>query len=247
MGVCQKTVSNAVTEFIEALNHHIIVKKFIKCNLGDERFCRSQAAGFARRGLLPNIVGAMDGTYVRILKPPHSGSQYYCRKPFCALNVLAVVDARGRFTYVNANFPGSVHDSTVYSLSKLREAFEEGRVPRGFCLLGDSGFTNGSDILTPIRRPRTRQQRRYNKTHKKMRVIVECTFGRWKGRFKILESKVRLEPEKAAKVVMACAVLHNLMMDMGIGTREHLGRRRARIPVPPPDIRDIRSFLVRRL
>ncbi|RCN29266.1 hypothetical protein ANCCAN_24976, partial [Ancylostoma caninum] len=172
MGVCQKTVSNAVTEFIEALNHPLIVKKFIKCNLGDERFCRSQAAGFARRGLLPNIVGAMDGTYVRILKPPHSGSQYYCRKPFCALNVLAVVDARGRFTYVNANFPGSVHDSTVYSLSKLREAFEEGRVPRGFCLLGDSGFTNGSDILTPIRSPRTRQQRRESRTSSRKQRFI---------------------------------------------------------------------------
>ncbi|RCN36507.1 hypothetical protein ANCCAN_17618 [Ancylostoma caninum] len=192
MGVCQKTVSNAVTEFIEALNHPLIVKKFINCNLGDERFCCSHVAGFARRGLLPNIVGAMDGTYVRMLKPPHSESQYYCRKPFCALNVLAVVDARGRFTYVNANFSGSLHDSAVYSLSKLREAFEEGRVPRRFCLLGDSGFNNGSDILPPIWSPRTRQQRRYNKTHKKMRVIVECTFGRWKGRFKILESEVWL-------------------------------------------------------
>ncbi|RCN31544.1 hypothetical protein ANCCAN_22665 [Ancylostoma caninum] len=57
MSVCQKTVSNAVTEFIDALNHPLIVEKFIKCNLEDERFCRSQAAGFARRGLLPNIVG----------------------------------------------------------------------------------------------------------------------------------------------------------------------------------------------
>ena len=247
MGVSQKTASNAIKEFINAINHPAIVQKFVKCRIGDLNLCRSKAAAFAKCGLLPNVIGAIDGTCVPISKPPHSGAQYYCRKGYSALNVVAVVDARGKFTYINANFPGSVHDSTVYSLSRLKEAYDQGASNNGYCLIGDSGFSNGNDILTPFRSPETRGERRFNKTHRKMRVVVECTFGSWIGRFSILESKIRLRPKKAAKVVMACAVLHNMMIDMGIGKRRDLGRRRALIPIPPPHTDDIRSFSANRL
>ncbi|KHJ77707.1 transposase, IS4 family [Oesophagostomum dentatum] len=247
MGISQPTVSNAIKKFINALNHPLIVRKFLRCDTNDLTFCRRNAAAFSRCGLLPNIIGAVDGTCIRISKPPNSGAQFYCRKGYCALNVVAAVDARGRFVYVNANFPGSVHDSTIYSLSALREAYEREAFCDGYCFIGDSGFSNGNDILTPFRSPETPGQRNYNKTHKKMRVVVECTFGSWKKRFSILESKIRLKPDKAAKVVMACAVLHNMMIDMGIGKRRHLGRRRARIPLPPPNSGDIRDYLVARL
>ncbi|KHJ78129.1 transposase, IS4 family [Oesophagostomum dentatum] len=247
MGVSQKTVSNAIKKFINAINHPAIVEKFLKCSVGDINFCRSKAAAFARRGLLPNVVGAIDGTCIRVSKPPHSGAQYYCRKDYSALNVVAAVDAIWKFIYINANFPSSVHDSTVYSLSKLREAYDQGVFYGGYCLIGDSGFSNGNDILTPFRSPETGGQRIFNKTHRKTRVVVECVFGFWKKRFSILQSKIRLRPKKAAKVVMACAILHNMMTHMGIGRRRHLGIRRARIPIPPPDTGDIRSFLANML
>ncbi|KAL6737045.1 hypothetical protein Aduo_010720 [Ancylostoma duodenale] len=243
IGVCQKTVSNAIEEFVTALNHPSIVGKFLNCRLNDVTYCRRKANGFARKGLLPNIIGAIDGSLVPILRPPHSGWEYYCRKGFCALNVVAVVDARGRFMNINSNFPGSVHDSTVYNMSRIHDAFTEGSVPNGFCLIGDSGFANNNEIVTPFRNPQTRSQRKFNETHKKMRVIVECVLGDWKERFKILETTIRLEPDKAAQVVMACAVLHNMMISMRCGTMRSLGRRLASITHPPVGCRNIKDYL----
>ncbi|KIH67457.1 hypothetical protein ANCDUO_02212 [Ancylostoma duodenale] len=105
LGVCQKTVSNAIKEFVAALNHPGIVDKFLSFRLDDATYCRRNADRFARLSLLPNVIGAIDGSLLPILRPPHSGWEYYCRKRYCALNVLAVVDARGRFMYVNSNFP----------------------------------------------------------------------------------------------------------------------------------------------
>ncbi|KAL6727829.1 hypothetical protein Aduo_009672 [Ancylostoma duodenale] len=221
IGLSQKTVSNAVAEVVKALNHPMIVKKFIKCRLNDIDFCRRNARDFARTAMLPNIIGAID-----------------------ALNVPAVVNARGRFIYVNSNFPGSVHDSSVYAYSRLKEAFDAGRVVPGYCFVGDSGFANGNDIITPIRNPSTRQEEYYNKWHRKMRVIVECAFGKWKKRFAILEEGIRLEPKRAAQVVMACAVLHNMMMDMGCLRQRELGNRVAVCRHPPRSCSDIRTYLI---
>ena len=44
-------------------------------------------------------------------KPSEFGDTYFCYKKFTAIIVLACVDARGIFTYVNAGRPGSVGDS----------------------------------------------------------------------------------------------------------------------------------------
>ena len=244
IGVSQTTVSNAVKKVVKALNHPVIVRKFIRCRPNDSDFCRRNATDFARIGRFPNIIGAIDGSCIRIDRPAHTGWQYYCRKGYTAINVLAAVNARGRFVYVNANFPGSVHDSSVYAYSTLKHAFENGHVLPGYCLVGDSGFANSNDVITPIRNPSTRQEMSYNKWHRKMRVVVECAFGMWKRRFAILRDGIRVKPRKVAQIIIACAVLHNMMMDMGCLRLRELEQRVAVCPHPPRDCADIRSYLV---
>ncbi|KAL6723816.1 hypothetical protein Aduo_018782 [Ancylostoma duodenale] len=69
----------------------------------------------------------------------------------------------------------------------------------------------------------TRQEEHYNKWNWEMRVIVECAFVKWKKRSAILEEVIQLEPECTAQVVMACEVLHNMMIDIGCTAEEYLG------------------------
>jgi len=45
---------------------------------------------------LPNVVGAIDGTLIPIIRPAESEEVYVCRKGFHAINVQAVVDANMR-------------------------------------------------------------------------------------------------------------------------------------------------------
>ena len=64
--------------------------------------------------------------------------------------------------------------------------------------------------MTPYTRPKNPSQEAYNTSHTRTRVVVEQTFGRWKRRFHVLHSEIRMDPEKVCKVVGACAVLHNI-------------------------------------
>jgi hypothetical protein len=64
--------------------------------------------------------------------------------------------------------------------------------------------------MTPYYEPATANQRAFNRAHRKTRVIIEQTFGRWKRRFHLLHSEVRMHPEKVCQLIGACAILHNI-------------------------------------
>ena len=56
-------------------------------------------------------------------------------------------------------------------------------------------------------------EERFNVSHKQTRSRIEQTFGRWKVRFLCLHSEMRFSPEKVCKIILACAVLHNIAVD----------------------------------
>lgn len=59
----------------------------------------------------PNCIGATDGNHVRIQAPANSGSLFYNYKDFFSVILLAVCDAKYRFTKVNIGQCGSVGDA----------------------------------------------------------------------------------------------------------------------------------------
>lgn len=64
--------------------------------------------------------------------------------------------------------------------------------------------------MTPYSNRSSPAQVAYNEAHCITRVIIEQTFGRWKRRFHVLHSEVRMAPEKVYIIIGACAVLHNI-------------------------------------
>ena len=70
---------------------------------------------------LPGIIGAIDGVHIAIQAPPSTDLQnpgylYRNRKVYHSINAMVVCDANLRITYLDANFPGSVHDSAVWQV-----------------------------------------------------------------------------------------------------------------------------------
>jgi len=61
-------------------------------------------------------------------------------------------------------------------------------------ILGDSGYALRPWLFTPIRNPQTVADERYNRRHRKTRVIIEQAFGRLKMAWRILHNECRLEP-----------------------------------------------------
>ena len=65
----------------------------------------------------PQVVGALDGTHIPILKPTECPSDYYNRKGFYSILIQGVVDSQGCFIDVNIGWPGKVHDARVLANS----------------------------------------------------------------------------------------------------------------------------------
>ncbi|RXN22861.1 nuclease HARBI1 [Labeo rohita] len=76
-------------------------------------------------------------------------------------------------------------------------------------LLGDRGYACRQYFMTPFPDPNPGPQTRYNAALARTRARIEMTFGQLKGRFQCLKS-LRVAPDRACDIIVACAVLHNI-------------------------------------
>lgn len=124
-----------------------------------------QLAGF------PGVVGAVDGTHVRIQAPSVHEAAYINRKNYHSINVQVIVAADCRILDVVANWPGGTHDSRILRESTIGREMERGVHPG--LLLGDSGYPCRRWLMTPYLQPQNRPQARYNASHCSTRAVVE--------------------------------------------------------------------------
>lgn len=93
--------------------------------------------------------------------------------------------------------------------------------------LADAGYAARPGILPPYRgvryhlneygggrRPETAKEL-FNLRHSSLRTTVERAFGTLKNRFKVLASKPYFPFRAQVKIVIACCVLHNWILDNG--------------------------------
>ncbi|KAJ9506815.1 hypothetical protein QJQ45_030420 [Haematococcus lacustris] len=184
---------------------------------------------------MPQVVLAMDGTQVRLLrKPPGTGHDYYNYKGFNSMNVHGVCDHRGVFCDVLAGFPGRCHDYYVLQrtglwehllnpASPITQAFERGARRIGgrmvpYMICADSAYPPRRYILPAIRTTEARDQgqRTYNRKHASTRNVIERAFGQVKARFQCLHHGLRTEVDTAPYVIMACFLLHNICVMRGV-------------------------------
>jgi hypothetical protein len=133
----------------------------------------------------PNVIGAIDGTHIRIL-------MNICmligeKKNYHSINVQGVNDKKLRFINIVSKWLGSTHNSYILNNSSLKTMFESGTVPEGW-LLGRSGYLLRPWLLTPVINPTTRPEERYNIAHIKTRNTVERSVGALKSRFRCLDT-----------------------------------------------------------
>ncbi|CAC5371539.1 HARBI1 [Mytilus coruscus] len=63
----------------------------------------------------PLVLGAIDGTLIRIKAPSVDEHLYVYRKGYHALNIQGVCNSNNRFTNVVARWPGPTHDSYIWN------------------------------------------------------------------------------------------------------------------------------------
>ncbi|CAL4091778.1 unnamed protein product [Meganyctiphanes norvegica] len=209
MGVHQCSVSRIIGDVTILLTF----KEFREINMPETDAEKLQTMlDFANLQNFPRCIGAIDGTHIPIKPPSHEEFIYVNRKRFHSLNVQIICNARHEIIDFNARYPGSTHDSYIWSNSYTRSLFVNGEFGESL-LIGDSGYTQEPFLMTPVNNPNTAAERRYNRSHRRSRVIVEQTFGILKSRFRCLHKSggsLQYNPDKSAHIVVACLILHNM-------------------------------------
>lgn len=176
---------------------------------------------------LPNVVGAIDGTHIKIKTPTQSGPDYFSRLQQHDVVVQAVADGEKRFLVVAAGFPGSMHDSRVLRNSSLYRQITNNELLLGPAvrvgakeikplLLGDSAYPLSSWLLKPFHEGMNDPEEiTFNKELSRARVSVECAFGILKGRWRILQKQLYSDIAFTNQISVACCVLHNFCIEAG--------------------------------
>lgn len=164
----------------------------------------------------PNVIGALDGSYIKIRAPQVDPVSYICRKQYHAIHLLAVCNAKCLFTYCHAGDVGSVHDSRVLKNCSLgRHIVDNEYFPNNSHIIADAAYTIHPHIMVPFRDNGhlTARQQNFNFCLSSTRMAIERAFGLLKVRFRILLDCLPLtDMKKIPQVIIACCVLHNICM-----------------------------------
>ncbi|XP_065089161.1 putative nuclease HARBI1 [Ochlerotatus camptorhynchus] len=227
VGVAQPTLSKILTKVIDVFEEHVCATVITFPTNEAEK--NSIKMGFFEKTGFPGVIGCVDGTHVKIFKPRSDVQHlYYNRKGYHSLNVMVVCDHNMIIRYVDANHPGSSHDSFIWNTSSLNDMLETNFMngERNSWILGDAGYALKPFLITPYRTSGSSQNNelklRFNQIHSKTRWIVERSFGVLKNVFRCIlgARQLHYKPEKATKIINVCCALHNLRIRFNVPLHE---------------------------
>jgi hypothetical protein len=165
---------------------------------------------FQNKKGFPGVLGAIDGTHIKISAPTRRHQDYFNRKGYYSIILQAVCREDRRFTDVYCGWPGKVHDARVFRNSPLCEALPA--LTGINHILGDGAYPISRYLMTPYRDNGhlTREQVNFNKTLSGTRVLIKNSFGMLKSRFRRLQHIDMVDIEYIIKAVIAACILHNL-------------------------------------
>ena len=217
------TICLFVPEVCEAIIQEYLREAVVLPTTEEQWKVGSQA--FLDKWNFHHVIGAIDGKHIAIEGPAGGGSVYYNYKGYHSIVLLAVVDAEGRFLYIDVGANGSASDGGIFQVTPLREALEKELAhlpspeplpgddqPVPYYLLGDNAFPMKSWLQKPFpQRGLDAAARNYNYRLSRARRIVENAFGMLAQRFWLFLTTINVRPKTVEKLVIVGCILHNLL------------------------------------
>lgn len=127
---------------------------------------------------------------------------------------------------VDVGINGRISDGCVLFYSKLGELIQTKKLnlpdpailPNSsdkypFFFIGDEAFALSQHLMKPYNQKNSNdEQRIFNSILSRTRSVVENAFGILSSRFGVFQKPMALQPEKAARVTIACCYLHNFLL-----------------------------------
>ncbi|KAK5648193.1 hypothetical protein RI129_003085 [Pyrocoelia pectoralis] len=168
---------------------------------------------FQRRFGMTGVIGAIDGSHIRINAPKDYHTSYINRKGYHSILLQAVCNVDLLFTDVYTGFPGSVHDAALFKQSDLYNKITTGDIDLGeFYIIGDKAYPLQTYLMVPFKDVGhlSLQQKKFNLVLSKSRAVIENAFALLKGRFRRLKYIETVKLEYIVLLIMAGTILHNL-------------------------------------
>ncbi|XP_067625734.1 putative nuclease HARBI1 [Eurosta solidaginis] len=238
ISVARSTVSTILDDVLNVMNQ-LVCPQWVKLEMDEPKQRRSRDY-FYTKYKIPSIIGCIDATHIKIIKPSTDEHLFYNRKGYFSMNAMIICDADMKIRTVDARYPGSSHDSFVWNVNRARRHFlrkyESG--DRTSKLLGDSGYGIEPFLLTPYRDPSyNSKEYKFNLAHSSGRNIVERTIGVLKSRFRCLLGTLHYRPEKVVKIVNVCCALHKIFRRYNVEYNEES------ITLPSNNIEELNKIL----
>ncbi|XP_012161742.1 protein ALP1-like [Ceratitis capitata] len=222
-GVSNSSVCRIVREFCAAV-WNALKPNYLNYFPLTETVAQTIVNDFNNMGF-PQCIGALDGCHIEVKPKKEDAVDYYNYKGWYSVVLLALVDSRYRFLYINVGSPGRCNDSGIYERSSLkaellrckllydqRKSFNNVEIP--LVIIADSAFRLSRNVLKPFpfNVENTTAQREFNYRLSRCRRVVENAFGHLKARFRRIGKGLDNRIDNTNAIIKACCVLHNFLI-----------------------------------
>lgn len=185
---------------------------------------------FDQRWQLPNCLGAVDGKHIAITKPHNAGSDYFNFKRFHSIILMACVDANLKFISIDVGGKGAEGDASMFNRIEIGRMIRNNdqalnlppnspighdSLPHFF--IGDDAFPLLPRMMKPFKPKRNErlieEQEIFNYRISRARFCVESAFGVLSKKWQVINGTFHCQPNKVKKIVAACCVLHNMLLN----------------------------------
>lgn len=210
LNISQKSVSRVIKMIIEGMN--LLLNNWVVFPTTTSQRDKIKE-GFYRKYHFPDTIGCLDGTHVEIVCPRDDEEAFYNRKGQYSINAQMICDSDMKIIAICCRFGGAASNAYIWNKMNIRSFIENtSRQGESGWIIADTKYPQRAWIMTPIvHAQQGTPESQYNHFLGRTKSCIDRCISILKSRWQCLHKRpLHYTPQRAAKIINACAMLHNL-------------------------------------